>query len=60
MAMRLADLLDVDPETASQTYYTSLLMYSGCTTDLEVASRIFAGSRTENVTPVQFGSGARL
>ncbi|MGH2682987.1 MAG: HD domain-containing phosphohydrolase [Actinomycetota bacterium] len=58
MAMRLADLLDVDSETASQTYYASLLMYSGCTTDSDVASRIFAGSRTENVTPVQFGSGA--
>jgi len=58
MAMRLADLLDVDSETASQTYYACLLMYSGCTTDSDVVSRIFAGSRTENVTPVQFGSGA--
>ncbi|MGH2655757.1 MAG: HD domain-containing phosphohydrolase [Actinomycetota bacterium] len=58
MAMRLADHLDVDPETASHTYHASLLMYSGCTTDANIASRIFAGSRTESVTPVQFGSAA--
>jgi HD-GYP domain-containing protein (c-di-GMP phosphodiesterase class II) len=56
MAMRLADLLDVDPQTESQTYYTSLLMYSGCTTDLDVATRIFGGSRTQNLTPRQAGS----
>src|SRR5688572_12286734 len=43
MAMRLADLLDVDPETQAQTYYASLLMYSGCTTDADIATRIFAG-----------------
>jgi HD-GYP domain-containing protein (c-di-GMP phosphodiesterase class II) len=56
MAMRLADMIGVDDETASQTYFAGLLMYSGCTSDADVASRIFAGSRTENVTPVQFGS----
>jgi HD-GYP domain-containing protein (c-di-GMP phosphodiesterase class II) len=56
MAMKLADLLGVDRETERQTYYASLLMYSGCTTDADIATRIFAGSRTENVTPVQFGS----
>jgi len=56
MAMSLADLLDVDAETASQTYYACLLMYSGCTTDVDVAYRIFAGSRTENFTPAQHGS----
>jgi hypothetical protein len=60
MAMKLADLLDVDPPTASQTYYASLLMYSGCTTDADVATRIFAGSRTERVTPVQFGSTSQV
>jgi HD-GYP domain-containing protein (c-di-GMP phosphodiesterase class II) len=58
MAMRLGDLLDVDPETEAQTYYASLLMYSGCTTDADIATRIFAGSRTENITPVQFGTAA--
>src|SRR5919198_1380290 len=56
MAMRLADLLDVDRETESQAYYASLLMYSGCTTDLDIAQRIFAGSRTENFTPRMMGS----
>ena len=56
MAMKLADLLDVDRETESQTYYASLLMYSGCTTDLDIAPRIFAGSRTENFTPRMMGS----
>jgi HD-GYP domain-containing protein (c-di-GMP phosphodiesterase class II) len=56
MAMRLADLLDVGPETEAQTYYASLLMYSGCTTDADIATRIFGGRRTENITPVQFGS----
>ena len=56
LTMRLVDLLDVDSETASQTYYVSLLMYSGCTTDAATSVRIFRGGRTENVTPVQFGS----
>ena len=56
MAMRLADLLNVDRETEWQTYYASLLMYSGCTADLDVATRIFAGSRTENFTPRMMGS----
>lgn len=56
MAMRLADLLDVEPEIEAHTYYASLLMYSGCTTDADIATRIYGGSRSENVTPVQFGS----
>ena len=56
MAMRLADLLDVDARTVTQTYYTSLLVYAGCTTDSDIAAGIFAGNRSENITPVQFGS----
>jgi HD-GYP domain-containing protein (c-di-GMP phosphodiesterase class II) len=56
MAMRLAELLDVDSETESRTYFASLLMYAGCTTDADVGVRIFGGSRTENLTPAQFGS----
>ena len=56
MAMRLAQLLEVDPEIDSQTYYASLLMYAGCTTDADVGVRIFGGSRTETLTPAQFGS----
>ncbi|HSJ28341.1 MAG TPA: hypothetical protein VLB67_09020, partial [Acidimicrobiia bacterium] len=58
MAMRLAELLEVDRDTAWRTYHLSLLMYSGCTTDADVATRIFAGSRTENLTPAQFGSSS--
>jgi len=56
VAMRLADLVGVDAETASQTYYASLLMYSGCTTDAHVSGPIFKGGLTENITGVQFGS----
>ena len=56
ITMRLADLLGVDSQTASQTYYVSLLMYSGCTTDAHVSTKIFKSGLTANVTPVQFGS----
>ncbi|TDE00590.1 HD domain-containing phosphohydrolase [Jiangella asiatica] len=56
ITMRLTDLLDVDAETASHTYYLSLLMYAGCTTDVEEHSRIFVGGATANLMPVQFGS----
>jgi hypothetical protein len=56
MTMSLAEVLDVDPDTATQTYYASLLMYSGCTSDSDIAVGTFAGSRTENLTAVQFGS----
>lgn len=55
MTMRLCDLLNIDAETASQTYYASLLMYSGCTTDTDVSSQLFVGGSTKNITPVQFG-----
>ncbi len=58
MTMRLADRIGVDRKIESQTYYASLLMYSGCTTNADLASRIFAGSRHDNITPVQFGSTA--
>ncbi len=56
MTMRLAEILDIGEEMASQTYYASLLMYSGCTTDSDLALEIFAGSRTEHLTPAMFGS----
>src|SRR5919204_2834903 len=58
MAMKLADQLDVDARTATQTFYASLLMYAGCTTDADIASGIFAGNRSDNITPVQFGTRA--
>ncbi|MFA9444936.1 HD domain-containing phosphohydrolase [Egicoccus sp. AB-alg6-2] len=54
MAMRLAELLEVDRDTVAMTYFTSLLMYSGCTSDADVSMRLFGGSQTEHVTPVHF------
>jgi HD-GYP domain-containing protein (c-di-GMP phosphodiesterase class II) len=53
--MRLCDALGVDDDTASRTFYTSLLMYSGCTVDGDVRSEIFGGSMTEQNTHRQFG-----
>ena len=35
ISMRLGDLLDVDSETTTDTFYVSLLIYVGCTTDAE-------------------------
>ena len=56
MAMRLADLLEVDRETAFETYYCSLLAYSGCTTDADILVGIFGGSATDSGGPTIFGS----
>ena len=56
MAMRLADLVGVDSETASQTFCASLLMYSGCTASADADSRVFGGDMSLNITPKQFGS----
>jgi len=39
IAMRVADRLGVDRETASQTYYACLLSHAGCTTEAHVAAR---------------------
>jgi hypothetical protein len=60
MARRLAELLDVDSETASQTYYVCLLTYSGCTTDADIAIQIYGGNQRESITPVQFGSTIQM
>ena len=40
-AMRLADHVGVDAETASQTYHACLLFYVGCTANADVAAEIF-------------------
>jgi HD-GYP domain-containing protein (c-di-GMP phosphodiesterase class II)/DNA-binding CsgD family transcriptional regulator len=56
MTMRLVDLLEVDSDTATDTFYASLLMYVGCTTDADVTSRIFPGGLTVNMIPVEYGS----
>jgi HD-GYP domain-containing protein (c-di-GMP phosphodiesterase class II) len=56
IAMRLGDRIGVDDETASQTYYASLLSYSGCTADAEILAEIFGGSLTTNFAPRMMGS----
>jgi HD-GYP domain-containing protein (c-di-GMP phosphodiesterase class II) len=62
IAMRLADRLGVDPETASQTYYACLLFYVGCTANADIASEIFGAddSLTRYATPARFGSRTEM
>ncbi len=55
-AMRLCDVLGVDAETASRTYYVNLLAYSGCTVDAEEKTAVFGGSLTEHNQHRQYGS----
>lgn len=59
-AMRLADRLDVDSATASQTYYGCLLFYVGCTVDAEISAELFKGDLLTNFNPVMFGSTAQM
>jgi HD-GYP domain-containing protein (c-di-GMP phosphodiesterase class II) len=56
VAARLAATLAVDPETASQTFYASLLSHSGCTTDAHVTAEIFGGSLTTHLHPAMNAS----
>ena len=58
LAMRLADRMGVDQETASQTYCACLLFYVGCTANADVAAEIFGGheSLTTYGMPARFGS----
>ena len=61
IAMRLADRLDeVDPVTASETYYACLLSHSGCTTDAHVTAEVFGGPLTTHFNPVMYGSGREV
>ena len=62
VAMRLVDRLGVDSETASQTYYTCLLFYVGCTANADVAAELFGAddALTTYATPVRFGSRAEM
>lgn len=60
-ALRIADRLGVDAETAADTYYASLLFYVGCTADAEIAAEVFAeGALLEHFTPVVFGAPFEL
>ena len=52
IAMRLADRLGVDRQTAVETYYGSLLSHAGCTTDAHLAAEVFGGSMTEHFNPL--------
>jgi len=58
LAMRLADRLGVDRETASHTYYACLLFYVGCTAGAETAAEIFGDERalTTYAAPARFGT----
>jgi hypothetical protein len=56
IAVRLGELLAIDPETASETYYVCLLSYCGCTADAEIAADVYGGDLMANFGPVFFGS----
>ncbi len=57
VAMRLAERLEVDDETALQTYYGCLLFYVGCTADAEISAELFdEGALAAHFGPVMFGS----
>ncbi len=60
VAMGLADRLDVDRQTAVQTYYGSLLSHAGCTTDAHLAAEVFVGSLTEHLNPLMYGSSREV
>ena len=60
IAMRLAERLRVDRETASQTYYTSLLSHAGCTAGAHRAAEVFGRSMTENFHPLMYGSAREV
>ncbi|MDP8932192.1 MAG: hypothetical protein M3O70_27405 [Actinomycetota bacterium] len=62
LAMRGCERLEVDAETASQTYYACLLFYVGCTATADVASSIFGDDHalTAHATPVRFGSRGQM
>jgi HD-GYP domain-containing protein (c-di-GMP phosphodiesterase class II) len=60
IAMRLADRLGVDPETASRTYYACLLAHAGCTADAHVTPEVFGDSLTVRLHPVVYGSGREV
>lgn len=61
-AMRLAERLEVDPETERQTYYVSLLQNVGCTADIHVRAAILGdvAATMRNYLPVWFGSQGQI
>ena len=60
IAMRLAERLGVDSETAFQTYYGCLLFYVGCTADAEIRAELYEeGALLAHFTPVMFGTATQ-
>jgi HD domain len=60
IAMRLANKLGIDQQSASQTYYGCLLCHASCTTEAHVAAEVFGGSLTTNINPVMYGSAREI
>jgi HD-GYP domain-containing protein (c-di-GMP phosphodiesterase class II) len=62
LAMRLADRLNVDAETAAQTYYACQLFYVGCTANTDAAAELFGtdDALTTYATPSRFGSRVEM
>jgi len=57
VAMRLAERMGVDSETAAQTYYGCLLFHAGCTANAEISAALFdEGALLTHFTPVMFGT----
>lgn len=54
--LRLCDVLGVDSQTTSDSYYACLLMYAGCTVDEQQRAAIYGGSLSQELTHRQFGS----
>ena len=62
LAIRLADRLMVDEETASQIYYACQLFYVGCTANAGVAAELFGAddALTTYAAAGRFGSRAEM
>ena len=58
--MRLGDRLGVDVETASQTFYATLLAHVGCTADAEIGAEIFGTNTATHILPTLFGSRTEM
>lgn len=58
-AMRLADMVGLEPESRSELYYTSLLRFFGCTADAAATSSAVGGDEADfysAMAPVAMGS----
>ena len=62
VAVRLADRLGVDEETAQSVFYSCLLFYVGCTAGAELAADVFGAddALTTYGTPARFGSRVEM